>query len=203
MEATLYWLLANGSYAILLGALIAATFGAPIPEDIVLLAGGALVDQGVTAMYPTAAVCFVGIIGGDLIVYIMARHLGEALFQRRPFSKVLTPRRRDRLERLFARHGGKTVFIARQLPGLRIPTFALAGTHRMGVIRFLAWDVSAVVLRGVPLLALGYVFADQLAMVVTHLKTAQRVALAVAIVGGVAFGAWYLWRRSAKQPEVD
>lgn len=202
MEATLYWLLANGSYAILLGALGAATFGAPIPEDVVLLAGGALVDQGVTDLYPTVAVCLVGILSGDLFIYVMARHLGEPVLQRRPLNRLLTPRRRARLERLFDRHGGKAVFLARQLPGLRIPTFALAGLHGMGVVRFLAWDVSAVLPRTAGLMGLGYFFAAQLALVIPHLLAAQRVALAVAVVLGVALGAWLVWRRMQRRPNA-
>ena len=60
------WLLENAPYGLIFLLLLAAGLGLPMPEDVVLLASGALIHRGAIELVPTAAVCTTGVIAGDL-----------------------------------------------------------------------------------------------------------------------------------------
>jgi membrane protein DedA with SNARE-associated domain len=183
----LNWLLHHGSYGILFGALVANGFGLPIPEDLVLLVGGALAHRGITQFPVTLAVCFTGVLTGDAILFTAAQHLGPRAFDHRRFRRFLTPKRRARLEALFERHGGLVVFIGRHLPGLRPAVFALAATHKMARWRFLLWDLLGACITAPLVLWLGFQFSDRLERVRVNIRYFKIGALGLAVVGLIAY----------------
>src|SRR4029079_2276223 len=46
----------------------------------------------------------------------------------------------ERVRRYYARYGAVTVLIARNIAGIRFPTFLMAGVSKMGCGRFFFWD---------------------------------------------------------------
>lgn len=48
-----------------------------------------------------------------------------------------------KIESAYRQHGGRLVFFARHVAGLRAAVFAMAGIHGMPPWRFLAWDTAA------------------------------------------------------------
>lgn len=150
----------HGSYALLFLALYIAGFGVPIPEDVVLLAAGVLVHRQITSLPITLIVCAAGVLAGDITLFRLARRLGPAIYRRRPFAQLFTPERRAKLERLFARHGGKIVFVGRHMPGLRNAIFAFSATQGIPLKTFVLWDVAGLVISLPLVTGLGYVFSD-------------------------------------------
>lgn len=205
MGDPLQFLLEQGSYGLMLVVLLAAGLGLPLPEDIVLIAGGILIHRGVTNVYATVAVCVVGVLAGDLMIFMAARRLGPKIYERRFIGRMLPPERRHKIEKLFARYGGLVVFSARHMAGLRAPTFAIAGIHGMSPLRFLLWDALALAISLPLWMYLGYYFAeriDEALAGVDHAKTYVLIGAAVLVVLFAIFHFVKAMRKS-RTPQVD
>jgi len=183
----LTWLLDHATYGLIFVLLLAAGLGLPMPEDVVLLASGALIHRGATALVPTAAVCVLGVIAGDMMIFLMARHLGTRALERPLFRRLLPERRRQRLERLFDRWGGGIVFIARHIAGIRAPVFALAGMHGMRMHVFMFWDLLGLTVSAPLVIGIGYLFSDRLDYAVHHVTRVQHVAIFAVVVALVIY----------------
>ena len=85
----------------------------------------------------------------------------------------LSKKRVERAEHLFHKHGGKTLFVARFLPGLRAATFFIAGTFRISYWKFLFFDGTAALISVPLIVLLAWFFADQIDQVRHWSRTAQ------------------------------
>ena len=184
-EAALQFLLESGSYGIIFAGLVAAGLGVPITEDVYLIASGVLAERGVVWLPGIFAVCWVGVVIGDVLIFTIARRLGTAAYRRKVFERLMPPERRRRVERLMERRGGLIVFGARFVAGVRMPIFAIAGVHGMGLARFLAWDIAALCLSAPIVFALGYFFSDQVSAVFEGLASARHYVLLI-VLGALA-----------------
>jgi membrane protein DedA with SNARE-associated domain len=113
--------------------------GVPLPGETSLAAGGVLASKGHLSIYLVIVSAAAGAIVGDNIGYVIGRRGGRWLLSRGG------PRRRRLLargEEFFERHGAKTVFFGRWLPGLRITASWLAGIHKMEWRRFAFWNAA-------------------------------------------------------------
>lgn len=130
-----------------------------LPGDSLLFIAGAVAAGGGMDPVLLAGLLIAAAIMGDSTNYVIGRTAGERLFQN-PSSKIF---RRDYLQRtndFYARHGGKTVTLARFLPILR--TFApfVAGIAHMHYPRFLSFSVAGSVLWVGSLVTLGFFFGN-------------------------------------------
>src|SRR5262245_38704138 len=141
--------------------LVLGGFGLPIPEDPALIAAGALAAKGVVPVWLAALCCIVGVIGGDLMLFLGARHLGPAVKRSRPF-RAIGQARLAKVDDLLMRRGWLMVFLARHMMGIRAVTFALAGMHHMKVRTFVIADCLAFAISGPLWFGLGYYFATRL-----------------------------------------
>jgi len=128
---------------VLLFLLIAVeSAGVPLPGETALVASGVLASQSKLNIVAVIAVASAAAIIGDNGGYWLGRKGGRKLLERwslvnRHAQKVL-----PRGERLFARHGGKTVFFGRFIAILRITAAWMAGISRMHWLTFLAWNAA-------------------------------------------------------------
>ncbi|AHF69649.1 MULTISPECIES: DedA family protein [Pseudomonas] len=130
-----------------------------LPGDSLLFIAGAVAAGGGMDPVLLGGLLMLAAILGDSTNYIIGRTAGEKLFNN-PDSKVF---RRDYLIRtqvFYARHGGKTVTLARFLPIIR--TFApfVAGVGRMNYLRFLGFSVLGSILWVGSLVTLGVYFGN-------------------------------------------
>ncbi|WP_028695489.1 DedA family protein [Pseudomonas cremoricolorata] len=130
-----------------------------LPGDSLLFIAGAVAAGGGMDPVLLGGLLIIAAIMGDSTNYVIGRTAGERLF-RNPTSKIF---RRDYLQKtndFYARHGGKTVTLARFLPILR--TFApfVAGIARMHYSRFLGFSVAGSLLWVGSLVTLGYFFGN-------------------------------------------
>ncbi|AIR89245.1 DedA family protein [Pseudomonas cremoricolorata] len=130
-----------------------------LPGDSLLFIAGAVAAGGGMDPVLLGGLLIIAAILGDSTNYVIGRTAGERLF-RNPTSKIF---RRDYLQKtndFYARHGGKTVTLARFLPILR--TFApfVAGIARMHYPRFLGFSVAGSLLWVGSLVTLGYFFGN-------------------------------------------
>ncbi|GFM67467.1 DedA family protein [Pseudomonas cichorii] len=130
-----------------------------LPGDSLLFIAGAVAAGGGMDPVLLGGLLMLAAIMGDSTNYVIGRTAGERLF-RNPDSKIF---RRDYLIRtqlFYARHGGKTVTLARFLPIIR--TFApfVAGVGRMNYLRFLGFSVLGSILWVGSLVTLGVYFGN-------------------------------------------
>jgi membrane protein DedA with SNARE-associated domain len=121
-------------------------FGVPLPEDVPLtLSGFTTYKQAGDAFVwwhyvVTFATVVVPILLGDLVAYALGRKFGWALRKFRFVARLLNDERMARVQRWYEGYGSFTVFIGRQMAGLRFVTFYTAGTMRMNIAKFVFWD---------------------------------------------------------------
>lgn len=179
-------LLAHGSLVLVFVWLVLGGLGIPLPEDAALIAAGALIYHGASA-FVALAIAFAGVLAGDVILFLLARRLGPAAYERPLFRRLLPPARRRRIEDLYRRHGGWVVFVARHVVGIRAATFALAGIHGMRLRRFVAWDALGAC-TSVPLYTgLGYAGALHVERVRAGVATVEHYLLLALIVVAIGY----------------
>lgn len=156
-HSPLQFLLTHGSGPLIFVVLVAGGLGLPFPEDLVQLAAGVLSHRGAMALPVALALCFGGVLCGDTVLFLTARRLGEALYTHPRTRRLFPPERRERIQRLYAKHGSRVVFFGRFMSVLRVPVFAMAAAEGMPLRRFLFWDGLALCLSSPLVVMLGYV----------------------------------------------
>jgi len=136
-------LLAHCPYAAVFGLLLACGLGAPLSEDLILVATGALVAQGVLPAAGGVAVALAGVLAGDLALFALGRRLGGRALDGRLGRRLLPPPKRARLTARLSRWGLLAVFGARFIAGARACTFFAAGTLGVPRRRFVLTDTLA------------------------------------------------------------
>ena len=130
-----------------------------LPGDSLLFVAGAVAAGGGMYVHALFALLVIASFSGDNTNYWIGRFAGPRLF-RGGRSRVLDPAHLERTRAFYARHGGKTVLIARFLPIVR--TFApfVAGIGRMHYASFLAYSAGGAVLWIGSLTYAGYYFGN-------------------------------------------
>jgi membrane protein DedA with SNARE-associated domain len=178
---------------LLLAALVGGeSTGIPLPGETALIAGGVLASQGKLSLPLVIATAAAGAIVGDNLGYVLGRKGARRLLER---PGRLEAGRRELLRRgeaFFDRHGGKTVFLGRWLPFLRITAAWLAGANHMPWPRFLGWNAAGGIAWATSVGVLAY-FVGEAAIAVIH--TAGYVALGLFAVVVIAVVSWMLYKR--------
>jgi membrane protein DedA with SNARE-associated domain len=168
--------------------------GLPMPEDIPLTFTGILLSLPQTAEYfggfvpallTLGALIYLSIICGDLIAYSMGRRFGKDIATWPLLRRALSPKRRARLERWFAKYGNWAVFIGRMMAGVRFVTFVSAGIARMPIHRFVIFDTLASLVTVPAWIFLGYVIGthfDQLMVWMSRINTTTWIVAATGII---------------------
>lgn len=130
-----------------------------LPGDSLLFVAGALWAAAGMDPAALAVTLVVAAISGDNVNYWVGRFLGPRVF-RWEQSRLFNRRALEATQAFYARHGGKTVVIARWLPFVR--TFApfVAGIGHMAYPRFLLFSVGGGVFWVVALVYAGYLFGN-------------------------------------------
>jgi membrane protein DedA with SNARE-associated domain len=162
--------------------LLGAGLGLPFPEEATQIAGGVLVHQGVLEVIPTFAACWIGVVGGDFLWYLLARRSGPRILGSPAVSRVVTPARRAWIEGHLQRRAFVAVMISRHLSGFRLAAFALAATHGVPAATFVAADGLSAILSVSIAVSLGYFFSDRLSALHHDLHRVE-LALAVVVLG--------------------
>lgn len=115
--------------------------GALVPGTAAIIALSALIAAGALNFWPFAASVALGAVFGDTLAYLLGRRYPRTILDRWPLSRH--PELVVRGEAFFARHGGKSVLIARFTPGVRNIVPVLAGILGMSSARFFAASLPA------------------------------------------------------------
>jgi membrane protein DedA with SNARE-associated domain len=162
------------TYLGILALLLLGGLGAPIPEEMPIVAAGILSHQGIARWWIALPICLVGILVGDLALYTIGRRWGERVLNWRVVRRVLTRKRELALKAAYRRHAVKTVIMMRHITGIRAAAFLTAGIAHVPWRTFLLADAGAA-LVGVPLeFGLAYLFTSQIEGILADVHQVQR-----------------------------
>ncbi|SBT67219.1 membrane protein DedA, SNARE-associated domain [Micromonospora sediminicola] len=181
--------------ALLVGA---EGFGVPTPGQTAIVLGAGYATHGRLTVVGVAVTAFLAAVAGDSVGYLIGRYGGRRLILRHGRRVRLTPERYARMEAVMNRHGPKLVAAARFVDGLRQFNGLVAGATGMPWPRFVLWNaIGAAAWVGL-WTTVGYTAGDHLRALVVELHRFQWYLLATAVVLTLAYVAWWLTRRSAR-----
>lgn len=130
-------------------------FGFFLPGDSLLFTAGFLASQGFLNIFILIALTTTAAIAGDSVGYWFGKKVGPFIFSR-PDSFWFSHKRVEDASAFFAKHGAKSLVLARFIPAVRTFTPILAGVGQMNYRTFLKYNVIGGVLWGTGLPTLGY-----------------------------------------------
>jgi membrane protein DedA with SNARE-associated domain len=152
--------------------LILCGLGLPVPEDIVLVAAGALAETDGRGWIETSAVMYAGVMLGDSTIFFAGRYFGGKLRSSRWFRRSFSEKKQARVEALFERYDSMVLFVGRFLPGLRAPIFFTAGSTRVKFWKFFLFDGLAALISVPFFVWLGHWLWEKFSDDVTQLERA-------------------------------
>jgi membrane protein DedA with SNARE-associated domain len=120
--------------------LIFCGLGLPVPEDIVLVAAGALGEMDGRSWIEVSILMYAGVMIGDSTIFLAGRYLGGKLRVTRWFQRYFSEAKQAKVEALFDRYHSMVLFFGRFLPGLRGPIFFTAGSLKVRYWKFFFFD---------------------------------------------------------------
>ena len=130
-------------------------FGFFLPGDSLLFTAGLFAAQGTLNLPLILVGCFIAAVAGDQVGYWFGQRVGPSLF-RRPDSRLFKQEYVGRAQEFFARHGAKTIVLARFVPIVRTFAPILAGVGGMPYRTFLSFNVIGGLLWAVGVTLLGF-----------------------------------------------
>jgi membrane protein DedA with SNARE-associated domain len=183
-------------YGVLFALLFSCGLGVPLPEDIPLLVAGMLVGAGKMHLATAAVFAWLGIIGGDCVLYYMGRRFGLNI-TRVPFvGKHVTKDRILQAERLFDKYGVWVVAVGRLFAGIRGAMVVAAGAIRFNYIKFLIADGLAALVSGGLFMWLGMKFGENLHVIQHKIHEYSTFVFWVLAAGAVVTVSYIWWRRA-------
>lgn len=131
-----------------------------LPGDSLLFVTGTLAGAGMLDPVLLCLVLIIAAVLGDTVNYFIGRKMGPAVFKR-PDARFLKQEYLRKTQQFYAKHGGKTIIIARFIPIIR--TFApfVAGVGTMQYSRFIAYNIGGGIAWVVLFITAGYFVGDQ------------------------------------------
>lgn len=161
------------SYFIMIAVLLACGFGFPMPEDVVLISGGILAARGICDFRIVLAVCMVGVLVGDGTIYFIGRKLGERVRTAWIFKRIVKENIDEKVSTAFSKYGSKIIFIARFMPGLRMPIFLFSGIYKVKPQIFFGLDGFAAIISVPVWILVGKIFGENLELLEQKMKQFQ------------------------------
>ena len=185
MPSWLTDLFARYGYFVVFFGVLLENAGLPVPGETILLAGAALARFGHLSIVWVVVTAIAAAIIGDNLGFLIGRRGGRRLLERYGRVYGLTPARLEQFDAFFARHGDKTVFVARFVTGLRVVCALLAGASALSWERFLVFNASGAVAWASTFGAVGYLLGyswETLERWIGHLGLVLLVVICIGVV---------------------
>ncbi len=160
-----------------------------VPSTVVLVGLGTLIGLGKMAFWPVFAATVAGAIAGDALSFWAGVHWKQQIRTFWPFSRYGSLM--DKGEAFIARHGGKSIFIVRFIPGVKAVVPTIAGMMGMTTTRFALVNVGSAIVWAaahlLPAVALGR------GLQVAHAAN-PRIAILIGLAAVAAVLSWVLLR---------
>lgn len=142
------------AYSLLFALLFSCGIGAPMNEDIVLLAAAALTLKGIMEPVPLMIVSWFALVGGDALAFHWGHRFGTRMLQHRWAARIVPEARLLAMQDTMRRYGPGYIFVVRFMPGVRTALFFAAGSLKMPYRHLFVFDGLAALVE-LPLLVYG------------------------------------------------
>jgi len=202
---TLLRLFTEYGYVVVFFGVMLENAGLPVPGETILLAAGFAAALGMFRLWLVMLIAAVGAVIGDNIGYWVGHYYGRSFFTKFGKYVFLSPERLERMDQFFAKHGAKTIFVARFITGLRVFAAVFAGASRMPWRTFFVFNVGGAIVWAVVISILGNVFGHSWPILERWIGRSGVIMLITAIA--VAVVAWRIHvhreRRTTEESEFD
>jgi len=169
----------------------------PIPSEVTMLFGGALVSATFLApelqldLWPVVLAGTVGNLVGSWLAYWAGYVGGRPLVARWGRYLLIRPHEVDRAHDWFERYGEATVFFGRLLPVVRTFISLPAGIVRMGFWKFTVFTLLGCLPWSLALTWVGFEFGERWETFERFLRPFSWAIAAAVLIAGV----WFVWHR--------
>jgi membrane-associated protein len=170
------------------GAMMAIVFvetgllvGFFLPGDSLLITAGLVAATGVLNIWWLNLLLAAAAIVGDSVGYAIGWRAGPRLFTR-PKSLLFDPRHIERTRAFYARHGAKTIVIARFVPIVRTFAPVVAGVGQMEYRRFLLYNVAGGVGWVTSMTWAGYLLGQTVPNISEHIHVLVAIVILLSLV---------------------
>lgn len=185
-------LIEHYGYLVVLFGVMAESTGVPLPGETILIAAGVLAQRGHLVLGEAVAFGILGAVLGDQIGYWVGREGGRPFVLRWGRYVLITPERLARAEEFFERHGGKAVFLARFVAGLRVFGALVAGMGRMRWHTFFFYNALGGATWATTAVLAGYLLGGSLTLAERWMGRVTVLLVVLLVIGLVLYLA-YRW----------
>ncbi len=114
-----------------------------VSEDLTCISAGLLAARGTMGYFSATSGCFLGIVFGDFLLFLVGKYLGVTALRRAPMKWFIKEDDIVRGRQWFEREGGKVIVLSRFMPGSRLPTYVAAGLLQVSFWKFCGYFVLA------------------------------------------------------------
>jgi membrane-associated protein len=173
-----------GGYLVLVAIVFTETgllVGLFLPGDSLLITAGLVAAAGGLNIWWLNILLCVAAVTGDSVGYAIGARIGPRLFARER-SLFFNPRHVERTRRFYARHGAKTIVIARFVPIIRTLAPVVAGVGQMSYRRFLFYNVAGGVAWVVSMTWTGYLLGQAIPDIDRHIHLIVMVVVLLSVI---------------------
>jgi undecaprenyl-diphosphatase len=169
-----------------------AFVGLIAPGEFTIIIGGVVAGQGEIQIVPLIGLAWLCCILGDSASFFIGRKLGRSFMVKHGPKVRITEETLEKVEKYFARHGGKTVLIGRFIGLVRAVAPFVAGSSGMRYRVFLPYSVLGTGLWATTFSLLGFFFYRSFHKVA---NVAGQVTLVFGVLVAFILGSVWAYRR--------
>lgn len=176
--------------------------GMPVPDEVIVMSGGAVTAQGWLQPVPAFLLTYLGVVSGLSIGYVLGRIFGSAVLskiKRKPkLAKYL-----DKSEALVERYGHTSLIFSYFIPIVRHLMPYVVGVNRMPFARYALFSFTTGLGWTALFFILGHLAGSRLEIWVKYIYaySEQAIWLILVVIACLAAAAmWYKKSRTLKHP---
>ena len=173
-----------GGYVVLVAIVFVETgllVGFFLPGDSLLITAGLVAATGTLNIWWLNVLLAVAAVVGDSVGYAIGWRAGPRLFTR-PKSLLFNPAHIERTRAFYARHGAKTIVIARFVPIVRTFAPVVAGMGQMEYRRFLFYNVAGGVGWVTSMTWAGYLLGQTVPNISDHIHVVVAIVILLSLI---------------------
>jgi membrane protein DedA with SNARE-associated domain/rhodanese-related sulfurtransferase len=193
-------LIFHHGYITICAVVFAEAIGVPVPGAIALVAGGAAVASGALDGVTASALAVSAMLLADSLLYVLGRHTGWTILRFLCRVSVDPETCILRSAESFYKRGRETLLVAKFIPGVSSMSAPLAGSMKMPYLQFLGLDLLGACLYALAYGAVGYLFRDFLAKIISGFRAAGHVFeffIVVAVLAFIGYRVSLYWKHRA------
>jgi membrane-associated protein len=152
-----------------------------LPGDSLLITAGLVAATGALNVWWLNVLLAAAAVAGDSVGYAIGWRAGPRLFSR-PQSFFFHPRHVERTRAFYARHGAKTIVIARFVPIVRTFAPVVAGVGQMEYRRFLLYNVAGGVGWVTSMTWAGYLLGQAVPNIGDHIHVVVAIVILLSVI---------------------